>query len=153
MLPNNINIATSLDRTSTTLIDGNTNQIRQVIINLIMNAKEAMPNGGSIRIKISSNKTIPPDRKNLENTDTKYACLEIRDSGVGIKASDLNRIFEPNFTTKKDNNGLGLGLPIAYTIINNHLGLIKVDSTSGQGTVFSLYFPISNLQTRNSRTN
>lgn len=113
------------------------NMISQVIENLIINARQAMENGGKIYI----------DAKNVDNLENKimnltskeYVCIKIRDEGIGIEPELLKNIFDPFFTTKKD--GKGLGLAVSYSIIKQHNGHIEVDSKPKVGTEFTIYLP------------
>lgn len=102
-------------------------QIHQVLLNFILNAQDAMPRGGELRIKTA---------KNEENV-----YIEISDTGVGIPAECIGRIFEPFFTTKKE-KGTGLGLSISYGIIKSHKGDIQVKSKEREGTIFTIKLPI-----------
>jgi len=101
--------------------------LQQVLVNLIMNSIQAMPEGGKLRLIL--------DRVSNE------ARIDIGDTGPGIPAENLSRIFDPFFTTKKD--GTGLGLSVSYNILQKQGGRIEVQSTEGQGTTFSLYLPFS----------
>ncbi len=114
-------------------------QISQAINNIVINANEAMPAGGTLKIRVRNtviNKVgaLPLPRGN-------YIQIDIEDKGVGISKKDLPRIFEPYFTTKQ--KGSGLGLATAYSIINNHDGYITVDTAQDAGTTFHLYLPAS----------
>lgn len=102
-------------------------QIKQVLINLIQNAIEAMPDGGEVDIRLAL------------DTENNYAEISICDTGVGIDEEQLKEIFNPFFTTK--DNGLGLGLSICYRIIENHNGKIQIKSTSSGGTQFIILIP------------
>jgi PAS domain S-box-containing protein len=113
-------------------------QIIQVINNLLINAREAMPAGGVIDISIQSH-SQPGDDSFLHKGN--YVSLVVRDHGPGIPQGDLQRIFIPYFTTKK--TGSGLGLAIAYSIVNKHNGYIKVHSIRGQGAAFTVFLPAS----------
>lgn len=108
---------------------GDASQLQQVFTNLIFNALEAMPQGGSLRI---SGGEAPQ-----EGT----VWLEFRDTGEGISKENLPRIFEPFFSTKTDGHGVGLGLSMVYGIVREHRGEIKVDSKEGGGTTFRLVLP------------
>jgi PAS domain S-box-containing protein len=115
------------------------NQIGQVIDNIVINARQAMPNGGIINVAAQN---VPPEeehewRKEGEN----YVKVTITDTGKGIPEHLLKKIFDPFFTTKQ--KGSGLGLATSYSIINKHKGRIEASSTLGIGTTFTIYFPTS----------
>ena len=114
-------------------------QINQVIHNLIINAVQAMPEGGTIEIK--SKNIIVEEAEALSLPKRKFINLSIKDQGVGIPEKHLQKIFDPYFTTKKE--GSGLGLASSYSIINKHDGLITVESEMGVGTIFNIYLPAS----------
>jgi PAS domain S-box-containing protein len=114
-------------------------QIGQVINNLVINASQAMPDGGVIRIAVE-NITVEADH-NLPLDAGKYIKIIIKDSGIGIPEKNLSKVFDPYFTTKT--TGSGLGLAATYSIIRNHGGHISVDSEEGAGTTFSVYLPAS----------
>ena len=114
-------------------------QINQVINNLIINADQSMPEGGTINIT-AENLTIS-GKENISLREGKYVNLFIKDEGIGIPEEYLPKIFDPYFTTKK--RGSGLGLAISYSIVKNHGGHITVHSQPGAGTTFSLYLPAS----------
>jgi len=114
-------------------------QISQVINNLIINADQAMPDGGIIRIstenvRIRANEGLPLK-------EGKYVKISIKDQGIGISEEDLHKIFDPYFTTKSD--GSGLGLAISYSIVNKHKGYIMAESKVGVETTFILFLPAS----------
>ncbi|MFN5998969.1 MAG: ATP-binding protein [Paracoccaceae bacterium] len=118
-------------------------QIEQVLINLVVNARDAMPNGGSIRIeteKVTLAEDLMRDRATVPAGD--YTVIRVVDHGIGIPEHQLRQIFEPFFTTKRIGEGTGLGLSMAYGIVKQSGGFIFVDSVVGQGTTFSLYFPV-----------
>jgi signal transduction histidine kinase len=104
-------------------------QIEQVLINLIHNAVQAMPNNGSLRIGLNQ----------VEET----AHISIQDTGSGISPEHLKRIFDPFFTTKPEGQGTGLGLSVSYGIIANHHGKIDVESEIGKGTKFTIILPLA----------
>lgn len=119
-------------------------QIEQVIINLIINACDAMPEGGTIKIKTGS--LTAGQEHTPENPDAcpgKYCCLSISDTGSGIDSESLQHIFEPFYSTKEAGKGTGLGLAVVYGIIKQHSGWIDVSSTPGAGTVFNIYIPVN----------
>jgi two-component system cell cycle sensor histidine kinase/response regulator CckA len=118
-------------------------QLEQVMMNVVVNARDAMPGGGTIRITTES-LTLPEpmtrDRATVPAGD--YAVIRVADAGIGIPHDRLQKIFEPFYTTKKVGEGTGLGLSTAYGIVKQSGGFIFVDSTPGEGTVFQLYFPV-----------
>ncbi len=118
-------------------------QINQVINNILINAKQAMNDSGIINISIQNIDDISrlPYAHNLDNTKH-YIQIDIKDTGCGISAENLPKIFDPYFTTKKD--GIGLGLAISYSIIKKHNGCINVVSQEGEGTTFSILLPSVN---------
>ncbi len=118
-------------------------QLEQVLMNLVVNARDAMPQGGIIRIDteaVTLGEALSRDRATVPAGD--YAVIHVSDSGVGIPVDRLQKIFEPFYTTKKVGEGTGLGLSTAYGIVKQSGGFIFVDSNPGEGTVFHLYFPI-----------
>lgn len=118
-------------------------QFTQVINNLLINAEQATPGGGSIDIIVNNYHGLGHDiQKNFKDGD--YIQIIIKDYGVGIPPGILEKIFDPFFTTKQ--KGSGLGLAIVYSIIEKHNGHIKVHSTPGKGTQFDIFLPASRLQ-------
>ncbi len=120
-------------------------QIEQVVVNLAVNARDAMNNNGKLIIK-TQNMTI--DHPKIVTQDTMpigdYMCLEVSDTGHGIHPCDIERIFEPFFSTKPQGLGTGLGLSTVYGIIKQTGGYIHVKSQVGRGTTFNIYFPKEN---------
>ena len=119
-------------------------QFNQVLMNLIINAKDAMPHGGDIDINVE-NYHIDED-KIIENELLKagdYVCIRVSDAGIGIPEENIKRLFEPFFTTKPFHQGSGMGLSVVYGIVKQHGGHISVKSTVGEGTEFSLLLPVS----------
>lgn len=114
-------------------------QISQVFYNLIINAKQAMPRGGSIVIEAENVKIAEVD--NVPLTEGEYVKIVVADSGIGIPNEHISKIFDPYFTTKQ--NGSGLGLATVYSIMSKHEGYITVESELGVGTRFTIYLPIS----------
>jgi len=104
-------------------------KIQQTIINLTLNAIEATPSGGEIRLS------------SKYRNDKKVVEIEVSDTGEGIEPENMNKIFDPFFTTKK--SGTGLGLSITHGIIEQHGGTIHVESTRGQGTTFRITLPLT----------
>jgi signal transduction histidine kinase/CheY-like chemotaxis protein len=117
--------------------DVDRNQIAQAIQNVVLNAMQAMPHGGVIRISLTNDEIAPGTKNALAGG--RYVRVAIADSGGGIKPEILSRIFDPFFSTKK--TGTGLGLATAYSIIKRHKGCIEAQSTFGQGATFTLWLP------------
>ena len=118
-------------------------QLEQVLMNLVVNARDAMPNGGDIRIETGSQRLLSPllrDRATVTPGD--YITVQVSDKGCGIPQDKLQKVFEPFFTTKRQGEGTGLGLSTAYGIVKQSGGFIFVDSTVGHGTTFTLMFPV-----------
>jgi len=117
-------------------------QIEQVIMNLVANARDAMPNGGAISIDLAA---VIMDQNfitlNEYGTAGPYVRISVSDNGVGIDKDTQRHIFEPFFTTKDQGKGTGLGLSLAYGIVKKHDGFIDVDSVPGTGTTFTIYLP------------
>ncbi|MBL1203713.1 MAG: hypothetical protein FWK04_32755, partial [Nostoc sp. GBBB01] len=123
-------------------VSGNITQLHQVLMNLVVNARDAMPDGGSILIT-AENKLIDEAyaRMDIEATVGNYIVLTVADTGMGIPPEILDRIFEPFFTTKEAGTGTGLGLSTVLGIIKNHSGFIRVSSKVNKGTQFKLFLP------------
>lgn len=124
------------------VINGNATQLHQVIMNLCVNARDAMVNGGELRISLENcyldaNYT----QMHLNASVGNYVCLTVSDTGSGIPPEFIDRIFEPFFTTKEIGKGTGLGLSTVQGIVQSHNGFIDVTSEIGQGSQFRVYFP------------
>ncbi|HAM71274.1 MAG TPA: hypothetical protein DCM86_06490 [Verrucomicrobiales bacterium] len=124
-------------------IRGDVNMLEQVILNLVVNARDAMPKGGSLIIETTLEE-VGADmvRWNPNARQGRFVCLGVQDSGCGMDAATLERIFEPFFTTKEFGQGTGLGLATVYGVVTQHNGWIDVVSQVGLGTMFRVYFPI-----------
>ena len=131
-------------------IIGDPGQIEQAIVNLAVNARDAMPNGGEIMLATSS-ATVNEQaaRTHVPMPPGEYVCLEVRDTGHGISPEIQARIFEPFFTTKPAGKGTGLGLSMVYGTLKQIGGFIFVSSEAGCGTTFTLYFPPARESKRN----
>jgi len=114
-------------------------QIQQVLTNLIVNALQAMPQGGMVEIGIRRERARLPEA--LESSEGDYLSIYVQDEGEGIPEENMQHLFEPFFTTKDIGKGTGLGLSIAYGIIQEHGGWIEVKSKKGEGSCFSVYLP------------
>ncbi|HEV2436123.1 MAG TPA: PAS domain S-box protein [Verrucomicrobiae bacterium] len=123
-------------------IRGLPTQLHQVLLNLCVNARDAMPEGGSLTLSVKNAPLRPADV--VLHADAKpgnYLCVSVADTGTGIPAGQLEKIFEPFFTTKAPGKGTGLGLSTSLSIAKNHGGFITVHSEAGRGTEFKLYLP------------
>jgi signal transduction histidine kinase/ActR/RegA family two-component response regulator len=119
-------------------------QIEQVIVNLVINARDAISGPGRIELVTRRVSLLPDaeqDTAGLSSGD--YACLEVRDTGVGMTADVQRQLFEPFFTTKPQGRGTGLGLATSFGIVRQHEGVIRVDSAPGRGTVMSVLLPLA----------
>ena len=120
-------------------IDADKGQVSQVVNNLIINANQAMPDGGDIRIRMRNLQVRHAEVPALKLGD--YICIEVVDEGIGISPHNLKKIFDPYFTTKTKGNGLGLAS--SYSIIKMHRGTITAESSIGKGSIFRVYLPKS----------
>lgn len=117
-------------------------QIEQVLMNLVVNARDAIPDGGRITIQTRDVILHEPVAEGVpELTSGRYVVLSVRDTGVGMTPADLAHIFEPFFTTKSPGKGTGLGLATVYGIVNQSEGAIRVTSTAGRGSTFEVFLP------------
>ena len=124
-------------------IQGDVSQIEQIILNLVINARDAMPTGGRLCIETNlATSANLPDGVGADGFEGPFAALIVRDTGSGIPADVQKRIFEPFFTTKEIGKGTGLGLSTVYGIVRQSGGHITVASTPGRGTTFSIYLPL-----------
>jgi two-component system NtrC family sensor kinase len=131
-MKSDIQIAVSLDPDlPRVMIDEG--QIAQVFINIILNAFDAMPNGGTLRVDT---------RRGGEDQDREAIIISFADTGIGIPPEELQQIYDPFFTTKEAGKGTGLGLSLSYEIIKRFKGDINVFSEVGKGTVFTIFLPI-----------
>ncbi|MDX2445715.1 MAG: PAS domain S-box protein [Desulfobacterales bacterium] len=119
------------------------NQIEQVLLNLYINAWQAMPGGGDLYLETQIATLDRAYCEPYQATPGHYAKISVTDTGVGMDSVTKQRIFDPFFTTKTKGRGTGLGLASAYGIIKNHAGIIIVDSEIGRGTKFNIYLPLS----------
>ena len=141
LLGEDIELITVLE-SKLTQVKADRGQIEQVLINLVFNARDAMPDGGRISIQ-TQNVTIDKDVHKIipESVPGKFVQLTVEDTGIGIDEEILSHIFEPFFSTKKSGEGTGLGLSVVYDIVKQHNGWINVYSEPGRGSTFKFYLP------------
>jgi PAS domain S-box-containing protein len=128
------------------IIQGDHNQLQQALINICLNAKDAMLEGGRLSIS-TSRRPATAIRERFSEADGNYICIDVSDTGVGMDAETRERVFEPFFTTKNTTGGTGLGLSVVYGIVQAHGGLIGVESETQRGTNFTLFLPIPSQTT------
>jgi len=142
LIGENIEIRTMLGEGEVIMM-ADSGQIEQVMMNLIVNARDAMPKGGVLTIR---SKVVDADEEFLKSQSYvkhgRYALVSVSDTGIGMDEETKRRIFEPFFTTKEIGRGTGLGLALVYGIVKQHHGYILVDSEPGKGTLFRIYFPL-----------
>ena len=140
-LPKSIDVELSIAEDLLPVV-GDANQLHQVLMNLCINARDAMPNGGSLTIA-GENTYVDENyaRMQVEARPGQYVVISVADTGVGIPPDVVGRIFEPFFTTKELGKGTGLGLPSIGAIVKGHEGFINVYSEVGKGTEFRIYIP------------
>jgi PAS domain S-box-containing protein len=139
--PKNIEYSLHLERHIPSIIADRT-QIHQVLLNLCINARDAMPNGGKLEIQTELVTGNQLKKKFSGAEENQYACIRVSDTGMGMDEATKDRIFEPFFTTKEIGKGTGLGLAVVYGIMKSHNGFIDVESVKGEGTTFYIYFPV-----------
>lgn len=124
-------------------IEGDPAMLEQVLVNLAVNAKDAMPHGGKIIIRTQELELDAAAKASLDiqNDQTRFLTLTVEDTGTGMSEDVKRKIFEPFFTTKEKGRGTGLGLPMCYGIVKQMGGAIRVESAPGTGSVFTVYFP------------
>jgi signal transduction histidine kinase len=120
-------------------VSGDADRLQQVLLNLLLNAIQAMPDGGAVRVETSVEKRQRPGLE-LTRAET-YVKVEITDSGIGIDPEKREKIFEPFYTTKEGQGGTGLGLAVCSGIVKEHDGWIEIDDAAGGGTVFRIFLP------------
>lgn len=142
MLPASIRIETDLTPgLPTAMVDGV--QAQQVLFNLCVNARDAMPQGGRLRLATRAVEIRDDERSMAEARAGHFVELTVEDNGTGIAPEALSRIFEPFYTTKPLGEGTGLGLSMVYGIVSKHQGWVEVDSTLGKGAIFRVYLPVA----------
>ncbi|MCU0670607.1 MAG: ATP-binding protein, partial [Myxococcota bacterium] len=111
-------------------------QLERVVLNLVMNARDAMPKGGPIAVRVRETEVVAND-----GDSGAYVVLEVEDDGVGMDRETQSRIFEPFFTTKPPGQGTGIGLAVVYRVVERSGGFLHVDSEPGEGTRIRVYLP------------
>ncbi len=138
--PKTIEVKLNLDRTLRPVL-ADANQINQALLNICVNARDAMPNGGEITLATEMIEENTLQRRHAEASAKAHVCIAITDTGTGMDESVRSRVFEPFFTTKGFGEGTGLGLAMVYGIMKNHQGVVDLASEPGLGTTFRLYLP------------
>jgi signal transduction histidine kinase len=126
-----------------TFVLGDASKLMQVLTNLIINALQAMPQGGPLVLRVEHRFVMQPQSS---HEPCSYACIRVEDNGTGIHAKDLPHVFDTFFTTKREGEGTGLGLSVSARVVKEHGGWIDVTTEQGKGTCFSVYLPLSDVQ-------
>jgi two-component system, cell cycle sensor histidine kinase and response regulator CckA len=126
-------------------ITADKSQIHQVLLNLCVNARDAMPEGGVLTLTTGLTAGTALAEMFSGVTAENYACIRVRDTGVGMTRQVKSHIFEPFFSTKERSKGTGLGLSVVYGVVNNHRGFVQVESEPGAGTTFIIYLPVKHV--------
>jgi PAS domain S-box-containing protein len=145
IIPNSVTVRTRISDTVSVVI-GDRTQIQQVLINLCTNACDAMPQGGELTF--SAENVVVSKEMATEHADAvegAYVVLSISDTGVGIPAVEIHKIFEPFYTTKEIGKGTGLGLSICLGIVKGHKGFMTVESAEGKGSIFKMFLPAASI--------
>lgn len=130
------------------MVTGDSTQLQQVIMNLCVNARDAMPTGGKLCLRAFVHEIdATVARSSPDAQPGRYICVHVSDTGTGIPPQVLDKVFEPFFTTKPSGKGTGLGLSTVYSIIKSHGGFVDVKSEQGGGTTFSVFLPTSEVTT------
>jgi CheY-like chemotaxis protein len=139
--PKDIRLQFSIPNDTWTIL-GDPTQVHQILLNLCVNARDAMPNGGSLTVGVEN--CVLDDQyaaMNIQAKPGRYVIISVTDSGTGMPPGIVDKIFEPFFTTKELNKGTGLGLSTVMAIVKSHDGIINVYSEPGKGTTFKVYLP------------
>jgi two-component system, cell cycle sensor histidine kinase and response regulator CckA len=129
------------------LIEGNAVELHQVLLNLCLNARDAMLLGGILTLRARNVVLCKKEASAIPNAQPgPYVQWQVTDTGTGIAPENLARIFDPFFTTKERGKGTGLGLSVSMRIVHSHGGAVEVESTVTKGTTFKIYFPAAKRQ-------
>ncbi len=131
------------------IIVADANQIYQALLNICLNACDAMPGGGELRLRAERVEIGPDEARTKDVAPGAFASISVEDSGSGIDADSLGSIFEPFFTTKDRGKGSGLGLSISHGIIKSHGGFIDVNTKPGEGSTFKVHLPLADVSLAN----
>jgi len=145
LLPRTVKVELNTDPSAaSTLIEPT--ELEQVLVNLCINARDAMPKGGTLGIATANAEVCDPRSPQFPwAVGGRYVVLKVNDTGSGMSDEVKSKIFEPFFTTKSIGKGSGLGMSLAYNVIKEHRGFIRIDSTPGKGTAISLFLPAETL--------
>lgn len=150
-IPSNIDIRDDI-QPDCSVVMADSAQVHQIVMNLIINAYHAVEKvGGEILVRLKETVLSPQDVVGLSLQPGRFAMLSVLDTGCGMNAATLEKIFEPYFTTKPRDKGTGLGLAVVYGIVTAHHGDIKVHSTVGKGTQIHIYLPIAKAPSKTER--
>ena len=139
LLPGAIEIKSEISTREAMWVDADTSQIQQVLMNLALNARDAMPNGGSLYVSVTCESTY--DSAKAARDWSEDAVVTVRDTGVGMSEEVLSRVLEPFFTTKTRERGTGLGMSVVHGIVSSHGGALEIDSVEGEGTTIRVVLP------------
>src|SRR5471030_1997535 len=145
--PKDIRLQFSIPNDTWTIL-GDPTQVHQILLNLCVNARDAMPNGGSLTVGVQN--SVLDDQyvaMNIQAKPVRYIIISVTETGMGMPPAIVDKIFEPFFTTKELNKGTGLGLSTVMAIVKSHEGVINVYSEPGKGTAFNVYLPAMELST------
>jgi len=144
LLQDRVSVKTELGLVPAVEVDPS--RIEQVLVNLILNALDAMPEGGELTLRTALVEGLAAEEIESDEGEgkraTSFVCVTVADTGIGIPKKLQSKIFDPFFTTKPCGKGSGLGLATAYAIVRQHNGFIKVQSTPGAGAKFTIYLPV-----------
>jgi PAS domain S-box-containing protein len=144
MFPKTVTCSQNFDK-SLPYINADRSQIHQTLLNLCINARDALPNGGVLTMKTSMESAAHLRIRHPDAGEASYVCLEVNDTGEGMTPETQKRIFEPFFTTKSIGKGTGLGLAVVFGVVQTHKGFIEVESELGTGTTFKIFLPVSDV--------